>query len=281
MDQSAPALEHSGPKMFDRLAALLYNQPMETQQDKASLLLLKKFEEGKEKNPRWSQRAFAKRLGVSSGALSEIMQGKRPLTSQLKKKLADKLQLSPLEQAAFFEDETPGHLKQSRFDYHRLTTDQFHMIADWWHYGILNLLKTKGFKATPMFIARRLGLTPRVAEEAWERLLRLGHIKRVGQRVQREFPRMETSDDVMDLSIRKSHLEDTRLIENSLIEVPIELRDHTSMTVVMNKKDIKKAKELIRLFQDKFSDEIEVDPGEEVYRLSIALFPLSKVTETK
>lgn len=252
---------------------------MDTHQDKASLLLLKKYEEGKEKNPRWSQRAFAKRLGISSGALSEIMQGKRPLTPQLKKKLADKLQLSPIEQVDFFEGETPKHLKQNRFDYYRLSTDQFHMIADWWHYGILNLIKTKGFKATPTFIAKRLGLSPRVAEEGWERLLRLGHLKKVGQKVVREFPRLETSDGILDLSVRKSHLEDVHLIEQSLLEVPLELRDHTSMTVVMNKKDIKKAKELIRLFQDKFSDEIEVDPGEEVYRLSISLFPLSKVTE--
>ncbi|MNL33252.1 hypothetical protein D3C87_1551510 [compost metagenome] len=51
------------------------------------------------------------------------------------------------------------------------------------------------------------------------------------------------------------------------------------MTIVINKKDIKKAKEMIRVFQDKFVSELEVNPGDEVYRLSVSLFPLSKIAE--
>ncbi len=54
--------------------------------DKALVLLLKKFEESKRKNARWSQRAFALKIGLSSGALSEILKGKRPLSAQLKKR---------------------------------------------------------------------------------------------------------------------------------------------------------------------------------------------------
>ena len=46
---------------------------------------------------------------------------------------------------------------------------------------------------------------------------------------------------------------------------------------------MKKAKEMIRLFQDQFSSEIETKPREgpadEVYRLSISLFPLTKIKE--
>ena len=57
------------------------------QHDKAVILLIKKYEEGKQRNVRWSQRAFATRLGLSSGALSEILQGKRILSAQLKKKI--------------------------------------------------------------------------------------------------------------------------------------------------------------------------------------------------
>ncbi|MBO9668322.1 MAG: TIGR02147 family protein [Bdellovibrio sp.] len=247
--------------------------------DKALLLLIKKFEEAKERNSNFSQRAFAQRLGLSSGALSEILKGKRLLTSQVKKKLANKLHLSPLEQLDFFEKETPQLLAPAKLDYHRLTNDQFQMIAEWPHYAILNLIKTKGFKPSVSWIARRLNLSARVAQETWERLFRLNHLKQQGQKVQREYPRLDTSDNVINLSVRKAHLEDLKLMENSLLNTPVELRDHTSMTLVMNKKDLKKAKELIRLFQDKFSEEIECNPAEEVYRLSISLFPLTSVSE--
>jgi uncharacterized protein (TIGR02147 family) len=213
------------------------------------------------------------------------MKGKRPLTLKLKKKIAGYLQLSPLEQYDFFDDDMPQNLKPARHSYFQLSEDQFHLIADWWHYGILNLQKTKGFKPDQAWISERLGLSAKVVAEAWTRLFRLGFLKRIKGNVVREYPRIESSDNLFDLSIQRAHIEDTKLIEKSLLEVPIELRDHTSVTIAMNKKNIKKAKELIRFFQDQFCDEIEAGEkngaGDEVYRLSISLFPLTQITKEK
>ncbi len=249
--------------------------------DKATLLLLKKYEEAKQKNPRWSQRAFATRLGLSSGALSEILQGKRVLSSQLKKKIASKLHLSPIEESEFFEEELPAHLKSHRLDYYKLSNDHFHLVSDWWHYGILNLTNTKDFKPSVSWIATRLGLTEKTVQEAWDRLFRLSLLKKEGKKVVRTYARLETSDNILILSIQKSHIQDLELIEKSILDIDPELRDHTSMTVVMNKKSIPKAKEMIRLFQDRLSEEIEVTPGEEVYKISISLFPLTKMQTNK
>ena len=254
---------------------------MELQTGKAAQILLKKFEEGKQRNTRWSQRAFAKKLGLSSGALSEIMKGKRVLSLQIKKKLASKLQLSPLEQIDFFDEEMPAHLRIKRIEYVQLSSDQFHLISDWYHFAILSLINTKDFKPLPSFIAQRLGLPIKIVLEAWERLFRLGHLAKSGKKVIRNFPRIETTDDMFDLSIQKAHLEDQKLIEKSLLENPVTLRDQRSMTITMNKKDLARAKELIMIFQDQFSAEIETSPAEEVYRLSIALFPLTVVSEDK
>lgn len=254
-----------------------------TTSNKAIELLLQKFNEGQLKNPRWSQRAFAQKLGVSSGALSEIMKGKRSISSPLKKKMASILQLSPNEQIDFFGDDIPEHLKPARQEYFRLSVDQFHLISDWWHFAILNLIKTKGFKANHEWIAERLDMPIKVISETWDRLFRLGHLKRVQGKVQREHPRIETTDDFFDLSIRRAHVEDLKLIEKSVINGSTENRDHTSMTVVINKKNMKKAKELIRSFQDQFSKEVEIkdnELGDEVYRLSISFFPLTKIKET-
>jgi transcriptional regulator with XRE-family HTH domain len=270
------------------VSCLIYKDLMSTSSEKSSVssnkatdLLLKKFKESQLRNPNWSQRAFAQKLGLSSGSLSEIMKGKRPLTARLKKKIAGILQLSPVEQLDFFEEDLPQNMRPARHEYFRLSEDQFHLISDWWHYAILNLVKTKGFTPDQNWIAERLGLSTKVVAEAWDRLFRLGFLKRTQGKVTREYPRIETSDDLFDLSIRKAHIEDTKLIEKSLLDVAVDLRDHTSMTLVMNKKNIKKAKEIIRLFQDQFSEEVETKggQGEEVYRLSISLFPLTKMKE--
>ena len=207
-----------------------------THLDKATGILLRKFREGQLRNTSYSQRAFAQKLGVSSGALSEIMKGKRSMSPRLKKKISAVLQLSPNEQIDFFDEDLPGNLKPVRHEYFRLSVDQFHLISDWWHFAILNLVKTKGFKSDHKWIAERLGLSTKIISEAWDRLFRIGHLKRVQGKVVREYPRLETSDDFFDFSIRKAHIEDTKLIERSLLDVAIDNRDHTSMTIVMNKK---------------------------------------------
>lgn len=246
--------------------------------NKVADLLHRKFREGQLRNPRWSQRAFAQRLGVSSGALSEMMKGKRSISAPLKKKMAEALQLSPLEQIDFFEADLPENLRPARHEYFRLSVDQFHLIADWWHFAILNLLRTKGFRLEQGWITSRLGLETKVVSSALDRLFRMGLLKRVGAKVVREHRNIETGDDYFDLSNRKAHVEDTRLIEKSLLDGDLERRDHTSLTLAIRLKDMKRAKELIRLFQDQFAAEIETrdDEADEVYRLSMSFFPLTR-----
>lgn len=252
-----------------------------TTHDQAVALLLKKFEESKQKNFRWSQRAFASKIGLSSGALSEILKGKRLLSLQLKKKISAKLQLSPAEESIFFQEELPNHLKAHRLEYFKLSDDQFHLISDWWHYAILNLINTKGFKPQITWISQRLALEEKTVGEAWDRLLRLELIKKNGKSFIRTYKRLDTSDDLVNISIQKSHLQDLEKIEESITNVPVQYRDHSSMTVVINQKSIAKAKELIRLFQDRFSEEVEVDSGDEVYKLSVAFYPLTQISKAK
>jgi len=60
----------------------------------AAEYLIFTFNERKEKNPRYSLRAFARSLGVSSGQLSEILSGKRPLSHKLARRIAIALALT-------------------------------------------------------------------------------------------------------------------------------------------------------------------------------------------
>jgi uncharacterized protein (TIGR02147 family) len=250
--------------------------------NRATGLLLRKFQESQLQNSRYSQRAFAQKLGVSSGALSEIFKGKRALSPAQKKRMADSLQLSPQEQLDFFEDDLPENLRPMRREVFQLSVDQFHLISEWWHFGMLSLLRTRGFRLDQDWIAARLGLSAKVASEAIDRLFRLGQLKRSGGKVLREHARVETTDEFFDLSVQKSHLENAKLIEKSILENPLEVRDHTSLTIAVNRKNMKRAKELIRVFQDQFEREIETardGDADEVYRLSISFFPLTKIKE--
>lgn len=244
--------------------------------DRALEILLRKLEEAQARNPNVSLRAFSQRLGISSGALSEILKGKRPLSNSVKQRIASKLFLSPQESLEFFEKNLPDQMGLSSDNRMTLSQDHFHLISDWWYFGLLNLVKTRGFKNNTGWMARRLGLTANTLADAWERLFRLGYLEKKGTQVVRKHPNIKTTDHLMDASIRKSHLSDLPLIEKSLLDVPMDLRDNTSCTFVIDKKDLPKAKELIRIFQTQFLNQIGKDTGDEVYKMTVALYPLTR-----
>lgn len=244
--------------------------------DKAHAILLKKYREAKAKNPRWSQRAYAQYLGLSPGAISEILRGRRAMSLKLKKKISSKITLSPQEKFDFFSAPGSSESQQDPISYHTLEEDEFLLISDWWHYAILNLLQVRDFKPSPLWIANRLGLTPKVALQSWERLFRLRHLLFENGQVVRKYPRLQTSDGLLSVPVQKSHIQDTNLISHALQTVPPNERDNTSVTFVMKKQDMQKAKEMIRLFQDQFAQTFHTKSGDEVYKMSIALFPLSK-----
>lgn len=248
---------------------------MTTTENTAALNLLKmKFEEAKQRNPNWSLRAFAQKIGVGSGALSEILAGKRPISLKMRRRLIERLHLSPSEQQQILSEEVGSYVRG--YQYTELDSDAFHMIADWWNFAILNLVKTVDFQPEISWISKRLGLSRDVIKEAWLRLFRLGYLHKSPKgKVTRRHPMMKTSNDVVNLSIRRAHLEDLKLIEHALLEVPVESREVSSVTLAFKQKDLPRAKEILRKFQDEFCDLIESDPPDEVYRLSIALFPLT------
>ncbi|MFN3696078.1 MAG: helix-turn-helix domain-containing protein [Pseudobdellovibrio sp.] len=67
----------------------------------AQELLLEEFNRRVRLNSRYSLRAYATFLGVSSGALSEIMKGQRPLSLKYAIKIAKALGLNTVESRKF------------------------------------------------------------------------------------------------------------------------------------------------------------------------------------
>ena len=63
-------------------------------------------------------------------------------------------------------------------NYGELQIDIFNLISDWHHYAILSLGDIKPNRANPKWISAQLGITLRDASNAFDRLLRLGLIKK-------------------------------------------------------------------------------------------------------
>ncbi len=146
------------------------------------------YVERRERNPRFSQRSFAKTLGLSPAGLNRILGGTKQPSLDRAVALAERLQLDERESEYFcllvqLEHTRKPELRASllrRLKPFReqdpiqdLSVDYFKMISDWYHFAILEMIQTEGAKLTPAHVSRYLGISSIEASLAIERLQRL------------------------------------------------------------------------------------------------------------
>ncbi len=245
-------------------------------------LLSKKYEDHKRLNAHFSKRAFAKKLGISSGALTDILKGNRLITDLLIRKwlqssFFDTLERSRLaELGGFIIHSSSKPCREEQFV--KLSSEQFRVISDWWHFAILSLIKIKGFKSEPRWIASRLGIPENTIKEA---LIRLSTLNLISRNNKNEWIRNHASirtpdDQQLDLAIQMAHTGLLEIAIKKIKDTSIEKRDFTSTLLSIDPSKIAEAKKIIRRFQDEISETLESGEAKEVYQLGIQLFPISK-----
>jgi DNA-binding Lrp family transcriptional regulator len=242
-------------------------------------ILGKKFRELQSKNQRFSLRGFASRLGVSSGSLSDFLSEKRGISVKTVKSILSRGLFEPHERseiaraAGLILSNESGDKGKT---YTRLSQVHAHFVAEWWHFAILSLLKTRNFRSDPKWIAKRLGLALATVEETLGRLQALGYIEKIDGEWRRKTGNISTPDDHADSTIQKGNLGLLHQAIRKMKSVPIQRRDYTSYVMAISPDRIPEAKEAIRRFQDELSLILESDQAAEVYQLGIQLFPLTE-----
>lgn len=243
-------------------------------------------------NSTYSLRAFAKRLGVDPGALSKILNGKKLITFELAEKITLGLQLDPEQKHEFFTSvassfngekrkrkplKLKSFLKDSKLSKPKdLTLDLFRTISDWYHYAILQLIKTSNFQHSSKDISKKLGISQMQSKQALKRLEELELIKTEDGKLFRTNHQITTGDlSITGPAFKKRIQQITDKSIESLLNDPIELRNHTTMTMAIDPEKIPLAKEMIQEFMDELSEALETK-NEKVYELQINLFPLEE-----
>ena len=232
---------------------------MNLQKAELITLLKNRFVELQTRNSSYSFRAFSKKLGIGASTLSMVLSGHRQCSKKLAIQIADRLLLDPIERASVLSQYAPGakRVKKRKPDhliqYLKITADQYAAYSDSFHVAILNLLHLKNFKNDALWIARRIGATPPVARAALERLKRLEMIVEDDQgKLSRNHPSYRTTDDVANLSLKKAHFQQLDVLRNSLEGDPLEERDFSMLTFVVQQSRMKEMKEWIRRFENEF-----------------------------
>ncbi len=239
--------------------------------------------EKKTTNPRYSLRMMAKRIGLSPGRLSEFISGKRPITRKQAEKIADRLSFGFEKRNAFLSsvdfDVPSGSSSDAQF--RKLSSDAFNVVAEWYHFAILSLMDLDDFKMSPIWIGQRLGISKKVAEAAIERLQSVGLIEKSGKVWVKREAQHTTTHDVPSAALRISHRQSLQQSINALDEVPVDLRDITSITMAVDLKTIPIVKNMIKVFRRKVAAAMETGDKTEVYNLNIQLIPVTTIENRK
>jgi uncharacterized protein (TIGR02147 family) len=250
-------------------------------QNRSRRWLNEEFSRRRQKNSKYSIRAYARCAGLNSGAMSQILAGRRPLTLKQAEKIAAAFDLEGKCKQEFLGSATAeqNRLGASSAPYRVLKADIFKFIADWYHYATLSLLDTDDPPRTSQAIAKRLGIEVKTARDAIDRLLRLGLIHRIDGRWVVDTEALRTTEDIPSQAIRESHRQILKKIDVALDDVDVSRRDSSYVSFCCDPKDLPKAKKLIRRFRRHFTNALEVGSKKEVYAISIHLIPLTQEGE--
>ena len=253
------------------------------------------------RNPRYSLRAFAQTLDLDPGTFSQMLSGKRFPSEKLAERIFEQINFSPEEQKEFLkslaEAKDKAGLKRISPDLRKLLQDKsesnlpkdlsinlFKVVADWYHFAILELPFTKAFKSDPKWIARVLGISSSEAHSAIQRLLELELLEIKDGRLKRVHSQINSADRTLTTSAHKKRQE--QVLEKSIQSLqndPIEERNHTAMTFAIDSRKIQEAKKRIETFMAEMTQFLEEGERDRVFELTVSLFPLqqNKLTETK
>ena len=223
-------------------------------------------------------RSFARYLDVSPTTLSQVFNRKRDFSKRNLLKVSERLAFTPSETDSALQELSATFTTRLRDEaFTLLRDDTFRYLSDWYYFAIHSLASSGKTKADHAWIARRLGLTRPQAQDALDRLERLGLIAIRKNRLHILAGALRTTTDVPSAAARHLQNDHLKLAQQSLETDSVDIRDITSMTFLCQTSRLPKAKAMIKNFRRKLTKHLEgPTAGEEVYVLAVQLFPVSK-----
>lgn len=261
-------------------------------------ILRSKLAERSRHRPRYSLRAFARDLGLTSARLSEVLSGKKGLSRQAAAMIASRLGLS-VGEAQFFCDLVESRHARSlvarrkaqervssvsnRLNVGRvIEADQFQLIADWRHFAVRECLGLKDARSDAVSVGRKLGISSLLVKDAIARLVRLGLVE---QRKGRLMPTQETvvsSDGVPSDAIKAFHEQILKKSIDALHVQGLDDRDFVSLLLSVRSVDLPMIKNRIRRFLRDLDREFSGSPeADRVISLGTHLTTLSQPEESR
>ena len=240
------------------------------------------------RNARYSVRAFARDLSVSSAFMSQVLNGNRSLSEANGLKVARALgweiqktdlflHLIRLEQCkdpalrTLLYQEAHG-----TFDFIDLEAEAFEAISNWLHFAILELTLVKGFKSNSLWMARRLGVTKQEIDDAVGRLISLGLLAKEGSIL--AIVKNSSVPDTPSAAMRNFHKTHLLKAARALEEQNFDQYHFSGITTAIDPRNLPVAEAMIKTFRRKLMKVLEQGEKTAVYQISFQLYQLDRET---
>lgn len=217
---------------------------------------------------------------MQPGTLSHVLSGKRKVTEKFILKLTPILNLAPRQVEEFCNQARKNVAPVIPAPVYRpMEQDVFEAVSEWHYDAILELTHLKNFKPDDRWIALKLNLNLMEVRAAVDRLLRLDLLRISGDKWI-DMSRANTTivdPNFSNAANRKYQKQILQLSHKAIDVVPVEKRDHTSMTLTLRENDVQKIKKKIARFRRRLAEEIGKNrtKHDQVYQMSFSLFPLT------
>lgn len=241
-------------------------------QERFLKIMQNQFHTRRKKNPRYSLRAFGKSVGLSSGAISGVMRGELKISADRVEKIIPQLALSSRE-----ENQLLALMGKNKASIRKQISSEGHeLLTDWVYIAVLFSFDMDASDLSPAAIARRLQIPELKVEVVIMDLLAKKMLEKNAQgRIFRTPHHFAVGDGPPSAVIRQAHRVNLELAQKALETIPAERRDFSSLTFAGTREDLELVRNEIRHFYSKVSALMENPPKNEVFRLSISLFPLN------
>jgi uncharacterized protein (TIGR02147 family) len=244
-----------------------------------------------------SLRELARRIEVSSGLLTLVLNNERGLSEDILEKLLGQMtwldaseksflkKLRTLSETEDFDERRKVYKKLTRFHKQRESVPQnyegFRYLTHWFYPVLRELVAVRGFHPSVDWIqeAFQEHLSPKQIIEGIEFLFELGYIEQSPDG-QWRFPNnagIQCEAGVFRLGIGQFHKEMLNRAVLALDELPREERSVQSLTMAMSEKSYTAAQKILSKALDDIQELVGTDPDRtRVYHLALASFPLTR-----
>lgn len=239
------------------------------------------------RNGRYSIRSYARDLGIAASTLTEVMSGRYGLSRAKALKVGERLRLDPeacdhfadLFESKFHRNETRRkaavlRVAQKSRPETTMSLDTFQVIAEWYHFALLEVVALLP-EATPRQLGRRLGLRANVTEDAIERLIRVGLLKRENDGLVPCDDFTVVGNETPSAALVKYH---QGLLSKALVALetqPVERRNFSNTIFTMDRSRLDEAKRDLKRMRLEFAEKYgpgSSTPGNDVVCLGMQLF---------